>query len=320
MEKNKLGKTDIEVSKISFGTVALGLPYGIGVIDQSDMLAEDDAIALLRSALEKGVNFYDTALAYGRSEQLIGKAFADCRNKVVICSKSAHLYDPYVGQSLPPPAQIRQKLEDSFKQSLVTLQTDYIDVYMSHIGTEEVIENDTVIDFYQQLKKKGYIRATGISVYTLQETIKAVETGVWDVIQLAFNLLEQTQLPAIELACDKGVGIVVRSVLFKGILTERGNNLHPALKPVWEHRQKYFAFLNDSVKSLSDLAIRFVLSVKGVSSILIGIDKPVYLESAMQTFSQGLLDDKIVEKLKTLAYPEPEFLNLPKWDRMGWLK
>jgi len=320
MDKSKLGKTGIEVSKISFGTVALGLPYGIGVKDQTDMLSEADATALLRSALDKGLNFYDTALGYGKSEELIGTAFKDCRGKVVICTKPVHLYDSHSGHTMPHSSQIRPKLEESFKQSLAKLKTDYIDIYMSHDGTEEVIENDIVIDFYQHLKKNGAIRATGISVYTLPQAIKAIETGKWDVVQLAFNLLDQSQLPAIELAAKKGVGIVIRSVLFKGILTERGDNLHPTLKAVQDHRQKYLAFLNDDVKSLSDLAIRFVLSVNGVSSILVGIDKQIYLDSALATFSQGILDDKIVEKLKTLTYPEPEFLNLPKWDRMGWLK
>ena len=320
MKKRILGKTDINVSEISFGTVSLGVPYGIGVTVESDMPSEADSIKLLNDALDNGINFFDTALTYGKSEEIIGKAFEGRRSESVICSKPAHLYDIYANQKLPSGKEILEKLDNSVQQSLSKLKTDYIDVYMSHDGTEEVIENETVIDFYQKLKKKGIIRATGVSVYTVEESIKAINSGVWDVIQLAFNLMDQRQLPAIELARQKGVGIVVRSVLFKGILTGKGDNLHAQLKPVQDHRQKYYSLLSDNAKTLSDLATKFVLSCNGVSSVLVGIDKPDYLSQALAVADGKYLNTELFEKAKSLAYPDPEFLNLPLWDRKGWLK
>ncbi|MCE5186888.1 MAG: aldo/keto reductase [Planctomycetaceae bacterium] len=319
MEIRALGNTGIDVSELSFGTVALGLPYGIGIHGESDMLSDADSISLLRAALSRGLNFYDTALGYGKSENLLGRAFNDCREKVVICTKPTHLYDIYANQSLPPKAEIRAKLDASLQESLSRLQTDYLDVYMSHDGTEEVIENDTVIDFFQNLKKKGIIRATGISVYTLAQSLKAIEGGQWDVVQLAFNLMNQEQLPAIDLAAAKGVGIVVRSILFKGILTDKGAGLHPALNSVQEHRKKYNELLNGRINNLSALATKFVLSCEGVSSALVGIDKFEYLERALLTADGNHLDDGTLEKAKQLAYPDPEFLNLPVWERKGWL-
>ena len=320
MNKKQLGNSGIEVSEISFGTVSLGLPYGIGVNSGADMLSDDMAVKLLQEALEKGVNFYDTALSYGKSEDIVGKAFADRREKAVICTKPAHLYDSYSGQSLPSASEITKNLETSLAQSLKKLNTDYFDVLMSHDGNEEVIENDTVVDFYQNLKQKGIIRATGISVYTAEETIKAINSGNWDVIQLAFNLLDQRQLPAIALAASKGVGIVVRSVLFKGILTDKGKNLHPALKDVEAHRAKLMGLLGKSAATLPELATRFVLSCKGVSSVLVGIDKPEYLEQALAVANGTYLDEDTLQNAKNLAYPDPQFLDLPMWARKGWLK
>lgn len=319
VNKNRLGKTGINVSRISFGTVSLGLPYGIRAQGQPQMPAESESISLLRKARERGVNFYDTALAYGISEAIVGKAFTDCRDKVVICTKPAHLFDMYAGQTLPPDGEITTHLEQSLQQSLKLLNTDYIDIYMSHDGAEEVIDNDTVVGFYQQLKQQGVIRATGISVYTVEQSLKAIRSGVWDVVQLAFNMMDQTQSPAIELAAERGVGIVVRSVLLKGVLTKKGDHLHPALKSVQEHRKKYLPFLNNDINTLSDLATRFVLSCKGVSSVLVGFDKLRYLESALSTLQLGELNQQLVETIKKCAYPDPGFLDLPKWDRMGWL-
>ena len=81
MRKRTLGNTGIEVSEIAFGGVEIGMPYGIGISGKKDMLLAKDVIRLLHTALEKGINFFDTARAYGNSEYLIGKAFKDRRNK-----------------------------------------------------------------------------------------------------------------------------------------------------------------------------------------------------------------------------------------------
>lgn len=319
MQKSVLGRTDIEVSEISFGTASIGLPYGIGVNSTSNMPTEQDSVDLLQEALDSGINFFDTALAYGKSEQIMGKVFKDRREEAVICTKPAHFYDSFSGQSLPCDNEIKSKLNNSLEQSLSRLQTDYIDIYMSHDGTEEVINNETVIDFYQQKKREGTIRATGVSVYTLGQSLAAINSGMWDVIQLQFNLMDQQQLQAIELAQKKGVGIVVRSALFKGILTDRGSNLHPELKPIQDHRQKCLKLLNGNKMTLSEFATKFVLSCKGVSSVLVGIDKPEYLNRALSVADGNSLNDKMLENAKLLAFPDPEFLNLPMWDRKGWL-
>ena len=183
-----------------------------------------------------------------------------------------------------------------------------------------MIGNDTVIDFFQRKKQEGVIRATGVSVYTLEQSLAAINRGVWDVIQLQFNLMDQRQLPAIELAKEKSVGIVIRSVVFRGILTDRGSNLHPELKSVQQHREKYFDLIQGGISGLSDLATKFALSCDGVSSVLVGIDKPEYLEQALKAVNGKYLDKKTLENAKRLAYPEPEFLSLRLWDRNGWLK
>ena len=77
--------------------------------------------------------------------------------------------------------------------------------------------------------------------------------------------------------------------------------------------------LIETVSSLSDLATKFVLSSKEVSSVLVGIDKPEYLQSALAVADGNYLDRDAIVRARQLAYPDPEFLNLPMWDRKGWL-
>ena len=82
MKNRFLGKTGIKVSEIAFGSVEIGMPYGIGIESKKDMLPEKNAIELLNIALDKGINFFDTARMYGDSEHILGKAFKERRKEI----------------------------------------------------------------------------------------------------------------------------------------------------------------------------------------------------------------------------------------------
>jgi 1-deoxyxylulose-5-phosphate synthase len=191
---------------------------------------------------------------------------------------------------------------------------------MLHQGNMEILENEEIANTFLKLKKEGRIKATGVSTYKTEETKKAIDSGVWDVIQLPFNMMDQRQKEYFSEAKRNGVGIVVRSVLMKGLLSHRGKNLHPALKDVEEHIACYSELLDKTGYNLSTLATKFALSFSEVSSILVGIDRKEYLDQSLKAADGVYLDDKIMSRAKELAYPDPEFLNLPYWDKMNWLK
>ncbi len=98
---------------------------------------------------------------------------------------------------------------------------------MLHQADLGILENDEIPQIFAELRAEGMIRSTGVSTYSVEETQKAIETGVWNVIQLPFNLMDQRQAALFPAAAEKGVGIVVRSVLMKGLLTSKGQHLHP---------------------------------------------------------------------------------------------
>ncbi len=318
MNKRVLGNTGIEVSEIAFGGVEIGMPYGIGINGEEDMLVEKDAIDLLHLALDKGINFFDTARMYGKSEERMGKAFKDCRNRVVIASKCRHFRTD--DGLLPDEAGIRKLIRDSLQESLKALQTDYIDIYMLHQADTEILKRGDIAEEMDKLKQNGVVRAIGVSTYSIAETKMAIESGVWNVVQLPFNLLDQRQFELFDLAFRYGVGIVIRSVLMKGLLSNRGKGLHENLASVENHIQQFYSLLNDQIKTLPDLAIKFALSFSQVSSVLIGIDKVAYLEQSLVAANGSYLQQDFLERARLLAYPNPEFLDLPYWDKMGWLR
>lgn len=317
MNTRPLGQTGIEVSEISFGTVELGIPYGIGVDSEEDMLPVDEAIALLRTALEHGITFFDTAPAYGRSEELLGQAFADRREQVVICTKCPGLTDDT--GTLLRGRDLRAVIDSSLECSLAALRTDYVDVFLLHRVSDEILGDPEIADALLATKRDGRVRAIGGSTYTTSETRLLIESGVWDVAQVAYNLMDQRHGPLLTEAQARGVGVMVRSVLFKGVLTDRGRGLHPALEPVERHRAAYGSLLGEEARTLSELATRFVLSEPAVSSVLVGIDRAEYLQQALDVANGRYLSPATMQRARDLAYPSPEFLDLSAWHQKGWL-
>ena len=318
MQKRFLGNTGIAVSEIAFGGVEIGLPYGIGVKWEEDMLPEKDAVHLLLSALDSGLNFFDTARLYGVSENIMGKAFAGRRDEIVLCTKCRHFRDKE--GNLPGDGELKKIIRQSVEESLKALQTDYIDLYMLHQGDMEILGREVIAEEMQKLKTKGIVRSIGVSTYSAEESKKAIECGVWNVVQLPFNLMDQRQQSLFALAEESGVGIVVRSVLLKGLLSNRGTGLHPMLASVEKHIQHYHGLLKGSFAGLPELAVKFALSFPQVSSVLVGMDKLDYLKQSLAAANGCYLKNDQLVAAQSLAYPDPAFLNLSYWDKMGWLK
>jgi aryl-alcohol dehydrogenase-like predicted oxidoreductase len=315
MKRRKLGSSDIYVSEISFGGVEIGLPYGL----HRQFMPEHDAINLLLASVDKGINFFDTARMYGCSEERMGKAFGSIRDKIVISSKCPHLRDE--NRNIRSGRALTAFLTESLEASLKALNTDYIDVYLAHSVDREILERNEVAQAFCDLKSKGHVRSIGVSTYGLADAELAIKCGLWNVIQLAFNLMDQTAAALLPLAHEKGVGIMVRSVLMRGILTDSAPQLaHEKLKTVNEHRKRYFAELDDQCPLLSDLATRFVLSFEDVSSVLVGIDKQEFLNKAVDLADGKYFSSERLSRLQALAYPDPAFLDLAAWDRNGWTK
>ncbi len=317
MKTKELGRTGIEVSEIAFGGVEIGVPYGIGVRHESDMIAGHDAMNLLNDALDRGINFFDTARLYGESERIMGKAFAGKRHQLVLATKCRHLRQ--ADGSVPSGKELLSVIRQSLHESLDMLRTDYVDLYMVHYADKELLNNDEISRIFVDLKQEGLVRTIGVSVYKPEETDLAVASGIWDAIQLPFNLMDQSHGQFFEQAHKTGIAIIVRSVLMRGMLTDRIKKLHPALHAVEQHIYSYRRLVEGRFSSLPQFATRFALSHDAVSSVLVGIDKQQYLEEAIASAQGQRFDEDLLRQVQSMGYPQPGFLNLAEWDKNGWL-
>ena len=205
-----LGKSGLQVSAIGFGCMGLDYAY-------SNKLTKQESIALLRAAFDRGVTFFDTAEMYGpyTNEELVGEAFAPCRDQVVIATKfGIKLVDRKQVQD-SRPERIRESVEGSLKR----LKTDYLDLYYQHrVDPQTPIEE--VAGAIQALIKEGKIRHWGLSeagVKTIRRA-HAVQpvTAVESEYSLWWRRPETELIPTLE---ELGIGFVPFSPLGKGFLT-----------------------------------------------------------------------------------------------------
>ncbi|MBN2289543.1 MAG: aldo/keto reductase [Candidatus Glassbacteria bacterium] len=222
MRTRTLGKTGIEVSEVGFGCWAIGGPASLGKLQIGWGKVDDrDSLLALEAAFDCGVTFYDTADVYGmgHSEELLAKAFAGRRDKVVIASKGGNITDEQgEWQKIFSGEFLTRRVEDSLRR----LKTDYIDLYQLHTPRSEEEYDQAVgsAGALDLLVKQGKLRAYGISIGPLEHGLRQVEDGFGSTIQVVYNILqrepEKELLPRAKAA---GVGIIPRVPLAYGFLT-----------------------------------------------------------------------------------------------------
>ncbi len=213
MQKRKLGNSNLEVSAIGLGCMGLSFGYGPAVDQQA-------GISLIRSAVERGVTFFDTAEVYGpfTNEELVGEALAPLRSQVVIATKFGFDIDPKTGQQRglnSRPEHIKRVAEASLKR----LRTNVIDLFYQHRVDPNVPIED-VAGVVKDLIREGKVRHFGLSEAGVQTIRRAHAVQPVAALQSEYSLWwrepEKEVLPTLE---ELGIGFVPFSPLGKGFLT-----------------------------------------------------------------------------------------------------
>jgi len=209
MHYRKLGKTNFSVSEVSLGSWQIGGGWG----DVSDASAEQ----VLHAAIERGINFIDTADVYGdgRSERFIAKVLGETRAYVIVGTKVGRRLQPHVAEGYN-----RENLTAFVERSLKNLQRETVDLVQLHCPPTEVYYRPEVFAVLDDLKKVGKIRNYGVSVEKVEEAIKATEFPGVATVQIIFNIFRQRPKDLFfALAQQRDVGILVRLPLSSGLLS-----------------------------------------------------------------------------------------------------
>lgn len=197
MQKVKLGRTNLEVNKDAFGALPL------------QRASMDEAIKILRKALDGGLNFFDTARGYSDSEEKIGAALSSRRGEFFIATKTH--------------AKNGVELKKDLETSLGKLKTDYIDVYQMHNPGFVLRPGDEngLYDAALEAKVQGKIRFIGISNHKLPVAKEAVESGLYDTLQFPFSYLStEEEIGLTKFCSEKNVGFIAMKALSGGLITD----------------------------------------------------------------------------------------------------
>jgi L-galactose dehydrogenase len=264
MEYRKLGRTELVVSVLGFGTATLGDIYG----------AADPAEAAraVHLAIEHGINFFDSSPYYGLtlSEQRLGEALAGKRDQVILATKAGR----YGLDDFDFPAK---RIIASVDESLRRLKTDYLDLFQAHdveFGDYQQIVNET-LPALRKVQESGKARYVGITGYPPKFLRKIAEQVPVDTIlsYCHYNLLNTRMDDVLTpFAKSNSIGLINASALHMGILTERGAPAwHPAPADVHGAARRILDVCKRRGTPISAIALRFALDHPYVSSTLVGM-------------------------------------------------
>jgi len=214
MQKRKLGKSNLEVSALGLGCMGMSFGYGPAA-DKKEM------ISLIRTAVERGVTFFDTAEVYGpfTNEELVGEALAPFRDQVVIATKFGFAPDPNGGPGWTALTSRPEHIKEVAEASLKRLKTDVIDLFYQHRVDPNVPIED-VAGAVKDLIQQGKVKHFGLSEPGVQTIRRAHRVQPVTAVQSEYSLWwrrpEEDVLPALE---ELGIGFVPYSPLGKGFLT-----------------------------------------------------------------------------------------------------
>jgi aryl-alcohol dehydrogenase-like predicted oxidoreductase len=292
MEYRDLGRTGWRVSAISFGAWAIGAEWG--------PVDDRESLAALHRALDRGVNFFDTADVYGdgRSERLLARLRRERREPFYVATKAGRRLSPHVADGYN-----RANLTAFVERSLKNLETESLDVLQLHCPPTEVYYRPEVFGILDDLQQSGKLCHYGVSVEKVEEALKAIEYPGVQSVQIIFNIFRQRPADLFFAeARRRGVGILARLPLSSGMLTGKltrastfAKNDHRNYNRHGEEfdRGETFSGLDYEVglqavealrplvpagQSLTQMALRWILMFLAVTCAIPGAKRPEHVE------------------------------------------
>jgi aryl-alcohol dehydrogenase-like predicted oxidoreductase len=270
LTKRYIPRMDTEVTFLGFGALEIGRNWGLG--DDQARPEEEVAGQVLNTVLDLGINLIDTASAYHRSEERIGKYVSGRRNEYVLATKCGeHSSEPTTYYDFS-----YEGVSQSIDRSLKLLNTDVIDLIQIHFGpdSEGTLDRGETLRAMKDAQKAGKVRYLGASIDG-DLAKRCIMMGDFDVMQMGYNLFHQANAENIRLCKERGMGVLIRSGLGNGLLTPR---VAANLDRLGEHdrvkAEKLLKLVEGDTELLTALGLHFLYENDGISSVIVGTKKP----------------------------------------------
>jgi aryl-alcohol dehydrogenase-like predicted oxidoreductase len=283
------------MSKLALGTVQFGINYGI---NNSIGVPDDKQVtSILDYAYKNGINTIDTAIAYGNSEERLGKL---SENNFQIISKFSGIYN-------------FRDLENELLKSLSNLRRDKIYGFIFH-NAIDLIKNPKMWSYLEKLKSLKKIKKIGFSIYNEKELNEILNLGfIPDLVQLPYSILDRRLEDSLVKLNNLDVEIHVRSVFLQGLYFKDLNNLPETLLPLRPYLRKLHEICNFNKIKMSLLALNFIKQNKNIDKIVIGSDSVCQLNENISAMRYNL-DSDIIKSIHEINVVEKELLNPINWN------
>ena len=286
-ERVRLGRTDLMVTPICFGCWQMGQTFW-------GRVPEDDLVASVAKAMEIGINFYDTADAYGNgtAEEILGRGLKGFdRDSFIVATK---VYHHWHDDAPRHPDLSHDYIKEECNQSLKRLGLDYLDLYQAHAFDVLTHPRET-LEAFQELRDEGLIRYFGCSNFNAERLRTALRFGRMDSIQPRYNLLQrEAEEELFPLCLAEEVGVLTYSSLAMGLLTGKftGEETFDDVRsqnPIFqgeafrknaERVSKLGAMADELDVSVTQLVLRTTVMHPAVTSAIVGIKRPEHIEDA----------------------------------------
>ena len=288
--KRTLGRTDFQVTTLGYGAMELrGAPSGPEVSDEA-------AEKVLNAVLDAGINFIDTSIDYGRSEDLIGRFLAHRRAEYFLASKCGCVPEAPMGaEHIHTAENIRAGVERSLRR----MKTEYLDLVQFHRSlTRSEFEEHGALEAALALKQAGKVRFLGVSG-TLPNLVEQIEMGIFDAFQIPYSALQREHEEVISRAAAAGAGIIIRGGVARGAPTDWQRRYYmlpgATMRERWEK-----ARLDELLNGMSRLefTLRFTLSNPDLDTTIVGTRDAGHVRDNIAAALKGPLPEDLVREAK----------------------
>ncbi len=299
MKYRTLGRTGLRVSEIGFGALEIGRSWGMAAGGTANPPTEQEAISVIHKAIDLGITFFDTAPAYQMSEERLGKALVGKRDKIVLATKCGEWFD--VSSVYDYSTKGTEKFVE---KSLINLRTNVLDLVQIHSGTLDVVRNNEAYEGLRKARDAGKIRYIGISVDDNETAIAAIKHGGFDTVQPSYHMLRRGIEPEVlPLAMKNNIGIIIKDPVYRGRLTSKYVYLEESAE------KSVITQLDTTARSygmtLTQLALRFILTHDAVSTIIAGTKRAEHLEENVQASDGKKMEETLHRRIRELLHTIP---------------
>lgn len=299
-----------KISKLTLGTVALGMDYGIS--NDKEKPDRSHSFGIISSALKAGINTLDTARGYGEAEQLIGDFLEDRKINEPVNIVTKFRISP---ENLDNKEKVRAEIYNSVRSSLSLLKLKYIPICLlhmnRHLSLHDVLE---ILPFiFSDLKNDGLIDIAGVSIDHPDEAPFFLDHPVIEAMQVPLNIFDTRIIKngSLDRMHKDGKIVFVRSIFLQGLFFMNTHNLKGNLAEAAKYIEALQNIARGADMSIAQLAFSFIKSLQGISSIVFGAVNQEQVKQNIGLLKTGVISNEIKELIKYNFDKMPEHIITP---------